>query len=58
MYKGFSSGMLGFGGRRIEEDIPLARKYGYEGIILDIEKEYKKDPVQFGEMLEKNGLKN
>ena len=58
MYKGFSSGMLGFGGRKIDDDIPLAVKYGYEGIIIDIAAEYKKDPAQFRELLEKNNLKN
>lgn len=58
MYKGFSSGMLGFGGRRIEDDIPLAVKYGYDGIIIDIAEESKKDPARFRETLEKNRLKN
>ncbi|AEF81131.1 sugar phosphate isomerase/epimerase family protein [Leadbettera azotonutricia] len=58
MYKGFSSGMLGFGGRKIEEDIPLAVKYGYGGIIIDIVEESKKDPAQFNDLLAKNKLKN
>ena len=58
MYKGFSSGMLGFEGRKIEDDVPLAVKYGYEGIIIDIAEESKKDPLQFKELLEKNKLKN
>jgi sugar phosphate isomerase/epimerase len=50
--------MLGFGGRKIEEDNPLAVKYGYECIIIDIASEYKKDPAQFKDLLEKNKLKN
>ena len=58
MYKGFSSGLLGFGGREIEDDIPLAKKYGYEGMLIDIVKESKKNPAQFKELLEKNNLKN
>ena len=58
MYKGFSSGLLGFGGRKIEDDIPLAVKYGYEGILIDIKAESKRDPLQFKELLEKNKLKN
>ena len=58
MYKSFSSEMLGFGGRKIEDDIPLAVKYGYEGILIDIARDSRKDPVQFRELLEKNNLKN
>ena len=58
MYKGFSSGLLGFGGRKLEDDIALAVKYGYGGILIDIVGESKKDPVKFKELLEKNKLKN
>jgi sugar phosphate isomerase/epimerase len=58
MYKGFASGMLGFGGRKIEDDIPLAVKYGYEGILIDITEESKKDAGKFVELLAKNNLKN
>ena len=58
MYKGFSSGMLGFGGRKIEDDVPLAEKYGYEGIIIDLAVESKKDPARFKDLLQKHHLKN
>ena len=58
MYKAYSSGLLGFGGRKIEDDIPLAVKYGYEGIIIDIKTESKKDSVLLKELLEKNKMKN
>ena len=58
MYKALSSGMLGFGGRKLEDDIPLAVKYGYEGIIIDIAEESKKEIGQFLDLLEKNKLKN
>ena len=58
MYKSFSSGLLGFGGRTIEDDIPLAVKYGYDGIIINITAESEKNPEEFKKMLEKNKLKN
>ena len=58
MYKAFSSGLLGFGGRNIEDDIPLAVKYNYQGILIDIKTESKKGPGQFNELLDKNKLKN
>ena len=58
MYKGFSSLLLGFGDRKIEDDIPLAVRYGYEGVYFDIAKESKKDPGQFRDLLAKNNLKN
>ncbi|MDR0476058.1 MAG: sugar phosphate isomerase/epimerase [Treponema sp.] len=58
MYKGFSSGLLGFGGRKTEDDIPLAVKYGYEGISVNIVQDSKNDPEQFKELLAKNKLKN
>jgi sugar phosphate isomerase/epimerase len=62
MYKGFSSGLLGFGGRTLKEDVPLAVKYGYGGINFDIVTEAGTDPSNSGaegtkELLEKNGLK-
>ncbi|MDR2370621.1 MAG: sugar phosphate isomerase/epimerase [Treponema sp.] len=63
MYKGFSSGLLGFGGRTLKEDVPLAVKYGYSGINFDIVTEAGKDPLradaaEVKELLEKNGLKS
>ena len=58
MYKAFSSGLLGFGGRSAAEDVPLAVKYGYEGIILDIAKESQGDAGAFRALLEDNNLKS
>jgi len=58
MYKAFSSGLLGFGGRSIEDDIPLAVKYGYEGIQINIAEDSKKDPAKFKDLLAANNLKN
>lgn len=57
MYKGFSSGLLGFRNRTLGEDAPLAAKYHYEGILIDIESESRNDPGETRELLEKNGLK-
>jgi sugar phosphate isomerase/epimerase len=62
MYKGFSSGLLGFGGRALKEDVPLAVKYGYAGINFDIVSETAADPrhadgTALKDLLEKNGLK-
>jgi len=39
MYKTFSSELLWFPGRSVADDVPLAAKYGYEGINLDVKKE-------------------
>jgi len=58
MYKGFSSGMLGFGDRTLEADIPLAVKYGYGGINFDIQRESKRDPGEFKDLFTKNNLQN
>ena len=59
MYKCFSSGLLGFGGRSLKDDIPLAVKFGYEGINYDIKSESAAySPAEFNELLGKNKLKN
>jgi sugar phosphate isomerase/epimerase len=59
MYKCFSSGLLGFGNRTLKDDIPLAVKYGYEGINFDINTESAVfPPSEFTELLAKNNLKN
>jgi sugar phosphate isomerase/epimerase len=57
MYKAFSSGLLGFRGRALKEDAPLAAKYHYEGISIDIAEESQNDPGEVRELLEKNRLK-
>jgi sugar phosphate isomerase/epimerase len=57
MYKGFSSGLLGFRNRTLRDDIPLAAKYHYEGISVDIVTESQNDPSEIRELLEKNNLK-
>ena len=59
MYKAFSSGLLGFPGRSLEDDIPLAVKYGYEGIAFDVKKESASlSPEELSALLSKNGLKS
>ena len=58
MYKGYAAGMIGHGGRSIEDDISLAVKNGYEGIILNISADSNRDPHELKELLEKNNLKN
>ena len=59
MFKSFSSGLLGFPGRSLADDIPLAVKYGYGGINIDIKKEAAAySPSQLTELLEKNKLKS
>jgi sugar phosphate isomerase/epimerase len=57
MFKGFSSGLLGFGDRALKEDIPLAAKYGYAGIEFNIAREARNDPLEIRDLLEKNGLR-
>lgn len=58
MYRAFSSGFLGFPGRSVKDDIPLAVKYGYKGIVFDIKKESTAcSPGEFTELLAKNDLK-
>ncbi|MDR1106264.1 MAG: sugar phosphate isomerase/epimerase, partial [Treponema sp.] len=62
MYKGFSSGLLGFGERTLKEDVPLAAKYGYGGVFVDVIHEAGNDPARADAegaraLLEKNGLK-
>jgi sugar phosphate isomerase/epimerase len=57
MYKGFSSGLLGFENRTLKEDIPVAVKYGYEGINFDITKEAQHDPGEIKALLEESNLK-
>jgi sugar phosphate isomerase/epimerase len=58
MYKGFSSGLLGFNGRSLAEDVPPAVSYGYGGISFDIIKESGNDPSAVKELLAKNRLKS
>ena len=58
MYKAFSSELLWFPDRSIRDDIPLAVKYGYEGINLDIKKESAAfSPEEFSDLLAENRLK-
>jgi hypothetical protein len=57
MYKAFSSGLLGFRGRTLREDAPLAAKYHYEGISIDVVSESQNDPGEVKDLLEKNRLK-
>ena len=58
MYKAFSSELLWFPERSVKDDIPLAIKYGYEGISFDIKRESAAfSPEAFSALLEKNKLK-
>jgi len=58
MYKAFSSELLWFPERALNDDIPLAVKYGYEGINLDIKRESAAfSPEEFSALLAKNKLK-
>jgi len=58
MYKAFSSELLWFPEHALNDDIPLAVKYGYEGINFDIERESKIfSPEEFSALLAKNKLK-
>ena len=58
MYKTFSSGLIGFPGRALADDIPLAVKYGYEGIMIDIKKDsITYSPSELSDLLKKNKLK-
>jgi sugar phosphate isomerase/epimerase len=58
MYKAFSSELLWFPGRSLKDDIPLAAKYGYEGINFDIKKELAAfSPEELSELLSENKLK-
>ena len=58
MYKAFSSELLWFPDRSIVDDIPLAIKYGYEGINFDIKRETAAfSPEEFSSLLAKNKLK-
>jgi len=58
MYKAFSSEVLWFPGRSLRDDVPLAFKYGYEGINLDIKKESEDfSPNELSDLLAKNKLK-
>ena len=57
MYKAFSSELLWFPGRSLRDDIPLAVKYGYEGISFDIKKEALAfSPEELSDLLAKNNL--
>jgi len=59
MYECFSSGHLGFPGKSIRDNVPLAVKYGYEGIYFDIKRESASfSPSEFTELLAENKLKN
>jgi sugar phosphate isomerase/epimerase len=58
MYKGFSSGLLGFRDRSIKDDISVALKYGYEGIQLNVVKDSTAmSPSELSELLSENRLK-
>ena len=58
MYKTFSSELLWFPERSLRDDIPLAAKYGYEGISFDIKREAKAfSPEEFSDLLAENKLK-
>ena len=58
MFKAFSSELLWFPERSFEDDVPLAVKYGYEGISFDIKKVSEAfSPEAFSDMLAKNKLK-
>ncbi|MCL2478367.1 MAG: sugar phosphate isomerase/epimerase [Treponema sp.] len=58
MYKALSTGLLGFSGRSLADDIPLAVKYGYGGIIVDIKAvSVTYSPSQLSELLAENKLK-
>ena len=58
MYKAFSSELLWFPDRSLKDDIPLAAKYGYEGINFDIKRESKEfSPEEFSDLLATNRLR-
>ena len=58
MYKAFSSELLWFPGRSLRDDVPLAVKYGYEGISFDIIKESAAfSPEEFSDFLMRNKLR-
>jgi sugar phosphate isomerase/epimerase len=58
VYKSLSSALLGFQNRALKDDIPLAVKYGYEGIYFDIKKEAAiYSASQFTDLLVNNKLK-
>ena len=58
MYKAFSSELLWFPERSLRDDIPLAVKYGYEGISFDIKREAASfSPEELSDLLEKSKLK-
>ena len=58
MYKTFSSELLWFPERSIRDDIPLAVKYGYEGINFDIKRESAAFiPEELSDLLAENKLK-
>jgi len=59
MYKCFSSGQLGFPDKSIRDNIPLAVKYGYEGIFFDIKQVSASfSPSEFIDLLVENKLKD
>lgn len=59
MFKSFSSELLGFSSRSLQDDIPLAVKYGYEGITFDIKKASSAyTAAQFADLLAKNRLRS
>ena len=58
MYKALSTGLLGFGGRSLKDDIPLAVKYGYDGILIDIKAvSAQYSPAEFCDLMSENKLK-
>jgi len=59
MFKTLSSALLGFPGRKLADDIPLAVKYGYEGIVIDVKRDSPDyTPEKLGDLLAKNNLKS
>lgn len=58
MYKAFSSELLWFPGRFLRDDIPLAVKFGYEGINFDIKRESAScSPDEFSDLFARSGLR-
>lgn len=56
MYKAFSSGLLGFRDRSLQDDIPPAKKYGYAGLNFDMAREGGGDAGRAKALLEEAGL--
>ncbi|MCL2833554.1 MAG: sugar phosphate isomerase/epimerase [Treponema sp.] len=57
MYKALSTGLLGFPGRSVQDDIPLAVKYSYKGLMIDVKAaKAAYAPSELAGILEKNKL--